>query len=164
MTAPDIPELEDLYFYQKLTSSFSDVYTRATDVCSIIVIPLNIPNASSLTRDIIESHLFRPSPCFVRKHISCNEKYEIELDSNRTLKVFLKKDGAGEKRVKVLSQEDVRNSVQNRSYSILIVEQPLVDMNGTRAAPSGSMANRLIGKPSDQSVRFDVKRSTISLF
>lgn len=163
MTSPDIPEVEELYFYQKLTSSFSDVYARAKDICSIIIIPLNVPNATSLTRDIIESHLFRPSPCFVRKHVSCNEKYEIELDNNRTLKVFLKKDGAGEKRVKVLGQEDVRNSVQNRSYSILIIEQPLVDMNGARAAPNGSMINRLISKSSDQSVRFDVKKSTLSL-
>lgn len=161
MATPDIPELEDIYFYQKLTSSFSEIYGKAKDICSIIVIPLHIPITSTFTRDIIESHLFIPSPCFIRKHTSFNEKYDIELDNNNILKVFQKKDGVGEKRIKILGKEDVRNSVQNRSYSILIVEQPLVDIPVSRTAPNGSILLGLIGKSSDQSVRFDMSRSPL---
>lgn len=138
MASSDIPELEDLLFYQQLTSNFSDLYTKAQNTCSIIVIPQYIANSSLLTRDAFESHLFRPSPMYLRKHVSWNDKYEIEFDTNRTIRVFYKKEGAGEKRVKILSQEDVRDSIRQRAYSILIIEQPLIDIHVIKHSQNGS--------------------------
>lgn len=137
MASSETPELEDLLFYQQLTSNFNDLYGKAQELCSILVIPQHLSNASFLTRDMVESHLFRPSPCYLRKHVSLNEKYEIELDTNRTIRFFYKKEGAGEKRVKVLSQEDVLDSTRKRSYSILIIEQPLIDINAVKNPLNG---------------------------
>lgn len=137
MASSETPELEDLLFYQQLTSNFNDLYGKAQELCSILVIPQHLSNASFLTRDMVESHLFRPSPCYLRKHVSLNEKYEIELDTNRTIRFFYKKEGAGEKRVKVLSQEDVLDSTRKRSYSILIIEQPLIDINAVKNQLNG---------------------------
>lgn len=153
MTAPDVPELEDIVFYQQLTTVYSDSYLKAQETCSIIVIPHNSPPASMLTRDIIESHLFRPSPMYIRKHVSCNDKYEIEFDNNRTIRIFYKKEGVGERRVKILSQEDVRDSARQRTYSILIVEQPIIESVGLKNSSNGS-ANSLTNKSSIPSVKF----------
>ncbi|CAF0772154.1 unnamed protein product [Rotaria sordida] len=146
MASSDTPELEDLPFYQLLTSNFNDLYLKAQEACSIIVIPQHLLNNSTLTRDIFESHLFRPSPCYLRKHVSWNDKYEIEFDNNRTIRFFYKKGGAGEKHVKILSQEDVRDSIRKRSYSILIIEQPLIDINGIKTSQNGSLG-KTINKP-----------------
>jgi hypothetical protein len=88
--------------------------------------------------------------------VSWNDKYEIELDHNRTIRIFYKKGGAGEKRVKILSQEDVRDSIRQRSYNILIVEQPLIDINRVKNSPN-SLVNRPINKLSIPSVRFQNK-------
>lgn len=137
MATSDVPEVEDLAFYQQLTSSFSDLYSRAQETCSVIVIPAHL-NTVLLKRDAFESHLFRPSPMYLRKHVSWNDKYEIEFDANRTIRLFYKKEGVGEKRVKILSQEDVRDSVRHRAYSILVVEQPLVDISGLENATNGA--------------------------
>lgn len=153
MASSDIPELEDLIFYQQLTTTYSDIYIKAQDTCSIMIIPQYLPNSSMLTRDIIESHLFRPSPCYIRKHVSCNDKYEIELDNNRTIKIFYKKEGVGEKRMKILSQEDVRDSGRQRAYSLLIVEQPIIDLISIKNSSNGS-ANRLTTKSSIPPVNF----------
>ena len=147
MASSDTPDIEELLFYQQLTSNHPDLYAKAQDLCSIIVIPQHLSHASILTRDAFESHLFRPSPCYIRKHVSWNEKYEIELDSNRTIRITYKKAGAGEKLIKVLSHEDVRNSLQQRTYSILIVEQPLVDTNGMRNGPK-TPPSKTMSKPS----------------
>jgi hypothetical protein len=153
MATSDTPEVEDLVFYQQLITSYSDLYLKAQEICSIIVIPQYLSNTSLLTRDVFESHLFRPSPCYLRKHVSCNDKYEIEFDNNRTIRIFYKKEGAGEKRIKILSQEDVRDSIRRRAYSILIVEQPLVDLNGiTKSSPNGLQA-KLSNKSSLPTVR-----------
>ncbi|CAF2530236.1 unnamed protein product [Rotaria sp. Silwood2] len=151
MASSDTPELEDLPFYQLLTSNFNDLYIKAQDTCSIIVIPQYLSTTSLLTRDIFESHLFRPSPCYLRKHVSWNDKYEIEFDNNRTIRFFYKKGGAGEKRVKILSQEDVRDSIRQRSYSILIIEQPLIDINVVKNSQNGLLAKTII-KPFTPSV------------
>jgi hypothetical protein len=129
MASFDTPEVEELPFYQLLTSTYSDLYLRAQESCSIIVVPQYLLNTSLLTRDTFESHLYRPSPCYLRKHVSWNDKYEIEFDNNRTIKFFYTKGGAGDKRIKILSQEDVRDSIRKRAYSILIVEQPLIDLH-----------------------------------
>jgi hypothetical protein len=153
MASSDTPELDELIFYQELISSYSDLYTKAQESCSIIIIPQHLTNPSSLTRDIIESHLYRPSPCYLRKHLSWNEKYEIEYDNNRTLKVFYKKESVGEKCVKVISREDVRDSIRQRAYSILIVDQPIVDINTTRNSQNG-LGRRPSVKPFIQPVRF----------
>ena len=143
MSTPDTFELEDLYFYEQLVSSYSDLYAKAQKGCSVIVIPQHISNSSSLNRDIMQSHLFRRSPYFVGKHISDNDKYEIEFDNNRTLKVIHKKGGVGEKRIKVLSQEDVRDTIHGHSYNILVVEQPIVDIEESRTLLGGTINNRL---------------------
>jgi len=161
MASPDTLEAEDLPFYQQLTSNYSDLFAKAQDICSIIVIPQHLSNSSLLTRDVFESHLFRPSPCYIRKHVSWNEKYEIELDNNRTIRLFYKKEGAGEKRIKVLSQEDVRDSSRQRSYSVLIVEQPLIDTVGIKNSPNGS-AKKLANKPSLPPVKFSLKMIYLS--
>ncbi|CAF4438201.1 unnamed protein product [Adineta steineri] len=124
MTSDSI-ELEELQFYKLLTSNFSDLYTKAQSTCSIIVIPQQLSYLFPLKRDIFESHVYRPSPMYVRKHVSWNDKYEIEFDNNRTIRFFYKKDGVGEKRIKVLSQEDVRDTIRKSAYSILIIEQVL---------------------------------------
>jgi len=147
MSSLDTPELDELLFYQELTSSYSDLYTKAQETCSIIVIPQHLTNPSSLTRDIFESHLFRPSPCYLRKHISWNEKYEIEYDNSRILKVFYKKESVGEKRVKVIGKEDVRDTARQRAYSILIVDQPIVDINGARNGLAKKPSNKPIIQP-----------------
>jgi hypothetical protein len=154
MALSDTLELEELLFYQQLISNYSELYSKAQDVCSIIVIPQHLSNPSLLTRDIFESHLFRPSPCYIRKHVSWNDKYEIELDTNRTIRVFHKKEGAGEKRIKILSQEDFRDSIRQRAYRILIVEQPLVDLNGMKNSQNGS-ANRTPNRPITSQVKFN---------
>ncbi|CAF4050992.1 unnamed protein product [Rotaria sordida] len=154
MASSDTPELEDLPFYQLLTSNFNDLYLKAQEACSIIVIPQHLLNNSTLTRDIFESHLFRPSPCYLRKHVSWNDKYEIEFDNNRTIRFFYKKGGAGEKHVKILSQEDVRDSIRKRSYSILIIEQPLIDINGIKTSQNGSLG-KTINKPFIPPVSFN---------
>ena len=138
MASFDTPELDELPFYQQLTLNFPDLYTKAQEICSIIVIPQYISNCSLLTRDIFESHLYRPSPFYLRKHVSLNEKYEIEFDTNRTIRIFHKKEGLGEKRVKILSQEDVHDSIRQHTYNILIIEQPLVDINGIKALQNNS--------------------------
>ncbi|CAF2078026.1 unnamed protein product [Rotaria magnacalcarata] len=155
MASPDTLELEELVFYQQLISNFHDLYTRAQQLCSILVIPQRLSTTSSLTRDIFESHVFRPSPCYLRKHVSWNDKYEIELDTNRAIRFFYKKDGAGEKRVKILSQEDVRDSIRQRSYSILIIEQPLIDTNAIKNLPNGTIL---------KSIRKPLNLSSISKF
>jgi len=156
MASSDTPVLEELIFYQQLTSNYSDLYTQAQEICSIIVIPQHLSNPCLLTRDAIESHLFRPSPCYLRKHISWNDKYEIELDNNnnRTIRVFYKKAGAGEKRIKILSQEDVRDSIRQHTYKILIVEQPIIDINRFKKSPNG-LPIRPPNKPSTSSVKFN---------
>ncbi|CAF1281038.1 unnamed protein product [Rotaria sp. Silwood1] len=146
MASSDIPDLEELRFYQLLTSNFNDLYIKAQDICSIIVIPQYVSNTSSLPRDLFESHLFRPSPFYLRKHVSWNDKYEIEFDNNRTIRFLYKKGGVGEKRVKILSQEDVRDSVRQRSYSILIIEQPLIDIHAIKTSQNGSLL-KTINKP-----------------
>ena len=152
MSSSDTPEVEDLVFYQQLITNYSDLYLKAQEICSIIVIPQYLSNTSLLTRDVFESHLFRPSPCYLRKHVSCNDKYEIEFDNNRTIRIFYKKEGAGEKRIKILSQEDVRDSIRRRAYSILIVEQPLVDLNGM-TKPSNGSGGKLTNKSSLPTVK-----------
>ena len=91
MASPDTLELEELVFYQQLTSNFHDLYARAQQSCSILVIPQHLSITSSLTRDIFESHVFRPSPCYLRKHVSWNDKYEIEFDTNAA--VLINKSG-----------------------------------------------------------------------
>jgi hypothetical protein len=149
MASSDTPEVEDLLFYQQLISNHSDLYTKAQDSCSIIVIPQHLSNFSLLTRDSFESHVFRPSPCYIGKHVSWNDKHEIEYDTNDTIRIFYKKEGAGEKRVRILSQEDVRNSQRKRTYTILIVEQPLID--GIKRSPSGWIS-RSTGTSSTSSV------------
>ena len=151
MASEDISELEELLFYQQLITNFSDLYTKAQDICSIIVVPQYLLN-SLLTRDIFESHLFRPSPCYLRKHISWNDKYEIELESNRMIRIFNRKEGAGEKRIKILSQEDIHDSFRKRSYSVLIVEQPLIEINGMK-----SIQNSSLTKPMSKSFAIPVK-------
>jgi hypothetical protein len=156
MASSDTPELEDLLFYQQLTSNFPDLYTKAQHECSIIVIPQDLANSSLLTRDAFESHLFRPSPFYLRKHVSWNDKYEIELDNNRTIRLFYKKEGAGEKRVKIVSQEDVRDSIRQRSYTILIIEQPLIDVNVIKTSQNGSFL-KPISKPFTPPVRYNKK-------
>jgi len=153
MASSDTPEVEDLPFYQQLTSNYSDLFAKAQDICSIIIIPQHLSNSFVLTRDAFESHLFRPSPCYIRKHVSWNEKYEIELDNNHTIRIFYKKEGAGEKRVKVLSQEDVRDSVRQRNYSLLIVEQPIIDTIGVKNSLNGS-AKKSVNKSSIPPVKF----------
>ena len=160
MSTSDTPEIEDLLFYQQLTTTYSELYNKAQDVCSIIIVPLHIANPSFLSRDVFESHLFRPSPCYLRKHVSWNDKYEVEFDSNRTIKIFYKKEGVGEKRIKILSQEDVRDSIRQRAYSILVVEQPIIDLNGTKNSSILS-GNRLQTKTSNSSVKFHFSEEII---
>lgn len=143
MALPDTPELEDLLFYQQLISNFSDFYTKAQESCSVIVIPQHF-NAVLLKRDAFESHIFRPSPMYLRKHVSWNDKYELEFDTNRTIRFFYKKEGAGEKRIKILSQEDVRDSIRQRAYCILIIEQPLVDLNGLEQLSNTNIYKQLL--------------------
>ncbi|UJR34109.1 hypothetical protein I4U23_021516 [Adineta vaga] len=143
MAQQDIPELEDLLFYQQLTSNFSDLYTKVQEACSIVVIPQYL-NTVILKRDAFESHIFRPSPMYLRKHVSLNDKYEIEFDNNRTIRFFYKKEGVGEKRIKILSQEDVRDSIRQRAYSILIIEQPLIDLNGLEHVPNTTSFKTII--------------------
>ena len=128
MASSDTPELEEILFYQYLTTNFPDLYAKVQEICSIIIVPQHITNPSIITRDLVESHLFQPSLFFIQKHISLNEKYEIEFDSNRTIRVVEKKDNSNEKRIKILGQEDVRDSIRQRSYNILIVEQVIVDI------------------------------------
>ncbi|CAF1098503.1 unnamed protein product [Adineta steineri] len=143
MTSDSI-ELEELQFYKLLTSNFSDLYTKAQSTCSIIVIPQQLSYLFPLKRDIFESHVYRPSPMYVRKHVSWNDKYEIEFDNNRTIRFFYKKDGVGEKRIKVLSQEDVRDTIRKSAYSILIIEQPLIDITGIETTLNGSPSRQII--------------------
>lgn len=142
MASSDTPEIDELLFYQYLTTNFTDLYLTAQEACSIMIIPQYVINPSIITRDVIESHLFHPSPLFIQKHISLNEKYEIEFDSNRTIRVLNKKDNSNEKRIKILGQEDVRDSIRQRSYSILIVEQLIIDISKSKQN-SNSSASKL---------------------
>ena len=153
MASSDTPELDDIPFYKELTSSYWDLYSKAQETCSIIVIPQHVTNPSSLSREIFESHLYRPSPFYLRKHISLNEKYEIEYDNSRTLKVVYKKENFGEKCIKVISKEDFRDSVRQRTCSILIVDQPIVDINVSKSSQNGS-GRKPSTKPFVQMVRF----------
>ena len=81
-----------------------------------MVIPLNVSFGSLLTRDIVASHLFPPSPLFKGKHVSSNDKYEMEFDISRSIRVSYKMKGAGEKLFRIISQEDVRLTHRQRNY------------------------------------------------
>jgi hypothetical protein len=129
MSSFDTPDLEELSFYRQLVSNHSDLYQKVQISCSIIVIPQNLSHASLLARDVFESHIFRPSPFFKGKHVSWNELYELEFDANGYIRVVHKKKGVGERLFRIISQEDVRHSQRQHNYSILIVAQPLVDIN-----------------------------------
>ncbi|CAF0935056.1 unnamed protein product [Adineta ricciae] len=159
MTSSDVPELEDLPFYQQLISNHSDFYAKVQGACSFIIIPQHL-NAVLLKRDAFESHIFRPSPMYLRKHVSWNDKYEIEFDNNRAIRFFYKKQGAGEKRIKILSQEDVRDSARQRTYTILIIEQPLIDLNGFEQISNNSLYKPIIRTLSPTIPRFNTSTAS----
>ena len=152
MSSADTPDLEDLLFYQQLTSNFADLYDQAQESCSFMVIPLNVSYGSLLTRDTVASHLFRPSPLYTGKHVSLNDRCELEFDDNRAIRVSYKKKGAGEKLFKIVSQEDVRYSQRQRNYSFLVVEQPLIDINAFKS-PHGNLIARTPSNPPVSSTR-----------
>lgn len=144
----EIPDIEDLLFYQQLTSNHADLYVQAQDSCSYMVIPLSVSYGSPLTRDIVASHLFRPSPLFKGKHVSLNDKCEMEFDIGRSIRVSYKTKGAGEKLFRIISQEDVRLTHRQRNYTLLIVEQPLIEMNGFRPTTVSNSITRLVNHSS----------------
>lgn len=139
MTSSDTPDIEDLLFYRQLVNDYSDLYSKAHEKCSMMIIPQTLPDSSKLSRDVFEAHLFAPSPLYKGKHASFNDQYEIELENHRTIRVTQKKRGAGERSIKILGQEDVHSSQSRRSYTILIIDQPLVDPTRLRSSLNGQL-------------------------
>ena len=154
MTSPDTdtPDIEDLFFYRQLREDYSDLYSKAHDCCSFMIIPQNLPSSAKLPRDVFESHLFSPSALYKGKHASFNDKHEIEMESGRAIRVTYKGRNAGERSIKVISQEDMYNSQRRRNYTILVVDRPLVELSNIRAVPNGHLS-RIPSNPSQLSVR-----------
>lgn len=137
MSLDDNDELQydDLSFYQQLTTKFGPGFKDATKNCSIIVVPRIEVGDYSLSREVFESHIFLPSPLYRKKHVSLNGWYEIEIDTNNTLRISYKDKGVGSRITKILGQEEIHSSSRPNSYSIIIVDQPLVDISKQKRAP-----------------------------
>jgi len=145
MTSTDTPDFEDLVFYRQLIEDQTDLYSKAHQTCSFMIIPQNLPSSGKLVRDVFESHLFAPSPLYKNKHASLNDKYEIELENNQAFRLTNRRRGAGERSIKILSQEIISSSQNRRSYTIIVIDQPLVELATVRS----SLAGRLSRVPSN---------------
>ncbi|CAF1490436.1 unnamed protein product, partial [Didymodactylos carnosus] len=118
----DVPELEHCLFYNWLINDFIDLYLKAQNICSLVLVPSSNVTKYDYNREFVESHLFRSSPLFKGKHISLNLKYEISVEDNRTIHIY---KPTTDKLIKILDQENVFDSSTQRSYIILIIDRPL---------------------------------------
>jgi len=108
-------------FFKTLKQKFSSIYQQAEKNCFLICIPSAVSCSGLLiTKDLIESHIFQPSPFFRGEFFSLNKR-TVDIEDS----LVITKTGYSEKkRVRILFEELFYNK-QYKSFRVLCVENPL---------------------------------------